>query len=125
MALLDTDVDFKVVKEFVAKVKDRAIGAEMTKSLTPGQEAVDRVAGSEPQPFEHEHEGREGDPEADDRDMNRERERLHLPCLQQVLLVDRRERSGDKDRNQAGTHERWEPTCATSSGNSESPRGGS
>lgn len=50
MALLDTDVDFKVVKEFVAKVKDRAIGAEMTKSLTPGQEAVDRVAGLEHSP---------------------------------------------------------------------------
>jgi hypothetical protein len=43
VALLDTDVDFKVVKEFVAKVKDRAVGAELTKSLTPVQEAVDRV----------------------------------------------------------------------------------
>jgi signal recognition particle subunit SRP54 len=30
--------------------KDRAIGAEMTKSLTPGQEAVDRVAASEHSP---------------------------------------------------------------------------
>jgi hypothetical protein len=56
--------------------------------------AVDRVAASEPQPFEHEHEGREGDAEADDRDVNGERERLHLPRLEQVLLVDGRERRG-------------------------------
>jgi signal recognition particle subunit SRP54 len=40
LALLEADVNFKVVKEFVAKVKDRALGADVTKSLTPGQEVV-------------------------------------------------------------------------------------
>ena len=40
LALLEADVNFKVVKEFVAKVKERAIGSDVTKSLTPGQEVV-------------------------------------------------------------------------------------
>ena len=40
LALLEADVNFKVVKEFVAKVKERAAGAEVTKSLTPGQQVV-------------------------------------------------------------------------------------
>jgi signal recognition particle subunit SRP54 len=40
LALLEADVNFKVVKEFVATVKERALGAEVTKSLTPGQEVV-------------------------------------------------------------------------------------
>jgi signal recognition particle subunit SRP54 len=40
LALLEADVNFKVVKEFVAKVKERALGAEVTKSLTPGQQVV-------------------------------------------------------------------------------------
>jgi signal recognition particle subunit SRP54 len=37
LALLEADVNFQVVKEFVAKVKERAAGTEVTKSLTPGQ----------------------------------------------------------------------------------------
>jgi hypothetical protein len=37
---------------------------------------------------------REGDAEADDRDVDGERERLHLPRLEQVVLVDRGEGSG-------------------------------
>ena len=40
MALLEADVNFKVVKEFLARVKERAIGAEVHKSLTPGQAVV-------------------------------------------------------------------------------------
>lgn len=37
MALLEADVNFKVVKDFVAKVKERAIGQEVMESLTPAQ----------------------------------------------------------------------------------------
>jgi signal recognition particle subunit SRP54 len=40
LALLEADVNFKVVKEFVARVRERAAGAAVTKSLTPGQEVV-------------------------------------------------------------------------------------
>lgn len=40
LALLEADVNFKVVKEFVATVKERAAGGEVTKSLTPGQQVV-------------------------------------------------------------------------------------
>jgi len=40
MALLEADVNFKVVKEFVAKVRERAVGADVMKSLTPGQMVV-------------------------------------------------------------------------------------
>jgi signal recognition particle subunit SRP54 len=40
LALLEADVNFQVVKEFVARVRERAAGAEVTKSLTPGQEVV-------------------------------------------------------------------------------------
>src|SRR4030095_17071119 len=38
LALLEADVNFKVVKDFVARVRERALGADVTKSLTPGQE---------------------------------------------------------------------------------------
>jgi signal recognition particle subunit SRP54 len=40
LALLEADVNFKVVKEFVEKVKARAIGAEVMQSLTPAQTVV-------------------------------------------------------------------------------------
>ncbi|MFT4928819.1 MAG: signal recognition particle subunit SRP54 [Phenylobacterium sp.] len=40
MALLEADVALPVVKSFVAKVKNRAVGIEVTKSLTPGQEFI-------------------------------------------------------------------------------------
>jgi signal recognition particle subunit SRP54 len=40
LALLEADVNFRVVKDFVARVKERAAGADVTKSLTPGQEVV-------------------------------------------------------------------------------------
>ena len=37
MALLEADVNFKVVKDFIAKVKEKAIGKEVLESLTPAQ----------------------------------------------------------------------------------------
>ncbi|MDZ4169359.1 MAG: signal recognition particle protein [Coriobacteriia bacterium] len=40
MALLEADVNFKVVKEFVAKVREQAVGADVMNSLTPGQQVV-------------------------------------------------------------------------------------
>ena len=40
MALLEADVNFKVVKEFVDHVKERAIGVEVMESLTPAQQVV-------------------------------------------------------------------------------------
>jgi signal recognition particle subunit SRP54 len=40
MSLLEADVNFKVVKEFVARVKERSIGAEVMQSLTPAQQVV-------------------------------------------------------------------------------------
>jgi signal recognition particle subunit SRP54 len=40
LALLEADVNFKVVKNFVNKVKERAIGHEVMESLTPGQQVV-------------------------------------------------------------------------------------
>src|SRR5438105_551286 len=40
LALLEADVNFKVVKDFVAQVRERALGADVTKSLTPGQQVV-------------------------------------------------------------------------------------
>jgi len=40
LALLEADVNLRVVKEFVAKVKERALGADVLKSLTPGQQVV-------------------------------------------------------------------------------------
>lgn len=40
LALLEADVNFKVVKEFVTVVKERAIGAEILKSLSPAQMVV-------------------------------------------------------------------------------------
>ena len=40
LALLEADVNFKVVKEFVATVKEKALGEEVIKSVTPGQQIV-------------------------------------------------------------------------------------
>jgi signal recognition particle subunit SRP54 len=40
LALLEADVNLAVVKEFTAAVKERALGQEVTRSLTPGQEVV-------------------------------------------------------------------------------------
>ncbi len=40
LALLEADVNFKVVKEFVKKVSERAVGQEVMQSLTPGQQVI-------------------------------------------------------------------------------------
>ncbi|HEU5315026.1 MAG TPA: signal recognition particle protein [Chloroflexota bacterium] len=40
LSLLEADVNFKVVKDFVARVRERAIGAEVLESLTAGQQVV-------------------------------------------------------------------------------------
>jgi signal recognition particle subunit SRP54 len=40
LALLEADVNFQVVKDFVAQVRERATGADVQKSLTPGQQVV-------------------------------------------------------------------------------------
>jgi len=40
MALLEADVNFKVVKDFVAKVRERAVGHEVLDSLTPAQQVI-------------------------------------------------------------------------------------
>src|SRR5918911_1925714 len=40
LALLEADVNYAVVKEFVGKVRERATGAEVSKALSPGQQVV-------------------------------------------------------------------------------------
>ncbi|MEW8972799.1 MAG: signal recognition particle protein [Tissierellaceae bacterium] len=40
LALLEADVNFKVVKDFIKNVKERAIGNEVMQSLTPGQQVI-------------------------------------------------------------------------------------
>ncbi|MBB6452951.1 signal recognition particle subunit SRP54 [Salirhabdus euzebyi] len=40
LALLEADVNFKVVKDFVKRVKERAVGQEVMQSLTPGQQVI-------------------------------------------------------------------------------------
>ncbi|MEG0156382.1 MAG: signal recognition particle protein [Anaerovoracaceae bacterium] len=40
LALLEADVNFKVVKEFVAAVKEKSLGAEVLESLTPAQQVI-------------------------------------------------------------------------------------
>ena len=40
LALLEADVNFKVVKDFINKIQERALGQDVMKSLTPGQQVV-------------------------------------------------------------------------------------
>jgi signal recognition particle subunit SRP54 len=40
LALLEADVNFRVVRQFVARVKERALGSDVMTSLTPGQQVV-------------------------------------------------------------------------------------
>ncbi|WP_416150976.1 signal recognition particle protein [Salipaludibacillus sp. HK11] len=40
LALLEADVNFKVVKKFISDVKERAVGQEVLNSLTPGQQVI-------------------------------------------------------------------------------------
>jgi len=46
MALLEADVHFKIVKKFIADVKERALGQEVMASLTPGQQVI-KIVGEE------------------------------------------------------------------------------
>ena len=63
-ALLEADVNFKVVKEFVARIRERAVGEQITKSLTPAQmvvkivnEELIHLLGDEPVPLKEEQPG--------------------------------------------------------------------
>jgi len=40
LALLEADVNFRVVKDFTEKIRERAVGAEVTASLSPAQQVV-------------------------------------------------------------------------------------
>src|SRR5215217_942670 len=40
LALLEADVDFQVAKRFIARVKEKALGEEVLRSVTPGQQMV-------------------------------------------------------------------------------------
>jgi signal recognition particle subunit SRP54 len=40
LALLEADVNYKVVKEFTSRIKDRALGQDVLQSLTPGQQVI-------------------------------------------------------------------------------------
>ncbi|MGH8943968.1 MAG: signal recognition particle receptor subunit alpha, partial [Acidimicrobiia bacterium] len=40
LALLEADVNVKVVKDFLARVKERAMGEDVSKSLSPGQQVI-------------------------------------------------------------------------------------
>src|ERR671935_2503349 len=40
LALLESDVDFQVAKSFVARVREKALGEEVLRSITPGQQIV-------------------------------------------------------------------------------------
>lgn len=59
-ALLEADVNFKVVREFVAAVRERAVGEEVLKALTPAQQVIGivrdeliKILGEERVPLEH------------------------------------------------------------------------
>ncbi len=45
MALLDADVNYKVAKDFVNRVSEKALGAQVMESLTPAQQVIDIVHG--------------------------------------------------------------------------------
>ena len=44
LALLEADVNFKVVKDFVARVREKALGTEIHASLNPGQQVIKIVS---------------------------------------------------------------------------------
>jgi hypothetical protein len=58
----------------------------------PRERQVNRVARAQPEPFCEEHQRGKGDREADKRNVRDERERLHLPRLENVVLI-----RGDQD----------------------------
>lgn len=40
LALLEADVNYKIVKDFIETVREKALGQDVLKSLTPGQQVV-------------------------------------------------------------------------------------
>src|SRR5690625_7521953 len=40
LALLEADVNFKVVKDLIKRIRERAVGQEVMESLTPGQQVI-------------------------------------------------------------------------------------
>ena len=40
IALLEADVNYKIVKEFISTIQEKALGQDVLKSLTPGQQVV-------------------------------------------------------------------------------------
>ena len=38
LALLEADVNYKIVKEFISNIQEKALGQDVLKSLTPGQQ---------------------------------------------------------------------------------------
>src|SRR5947209_87955 len=40
LALLEADVNYKVVREFISRIRERALGAEVLRSLTPAQHII-------------------------------------------------------------------------------------
>ena len=40
LALLEADVNYKIVKEFIASIQEKAMGQDVLKSLTPGQQVI-------------------------------------------------------------------------------------
>ena len=40
LALLEADVNFKVVKDFISRVRERSLGADVLRSLTPAQQII-------------------------------------------------------------------------------------
>ena len=51
LALLEADVNYKVVKDFVKSVSERAVGAEVLESLTPAQQVKTPGSSSPPIPL--------------------------------------------------------------------------
>lgn len=40
LALLEADVNYKIVKDFIASIQEKALGQDVLKSLTPGQQVI-------------------------------------------------------------------------------------
>ena len=40
LALLEADVNYKIVKDFIATIQEKALGQDVLKSLTPGQQVI-------------------------------------------------------------------------------------
>ena len=48
LALLEADVNFKVVKKFIKEVKNKAVGAEVISKVTPGQQIIKIISDEQP-----------------------------------------------------------------------------